>query len=447
MELPIGGRYLLVKPIQTRRDGMLYSARDLSLHRDVLLYLYSDSNERREASLQALGPASRFSNEQYMHILDAGMHEGSVYAVLNAPKGAPLAGELHRHTLTPAEILHAIFELAKGMQNGMEEKILGFPVTADNIWLAEDKRLVVMNFWAEGDPAGGGTQGLCSLLYQMAVRTEEVPKPFDGFRRRLSEALAGLPPEQSEAVMSLIWRVFLEKEPMSSFVLDLRAILERMKPAAYSPPFHAPAGTPGAEPPEPAARIRPEDSPRRQLPVPPALPLQGDRTAAAAEVPRITSGAVSEAGEDGETSRRGGKLRFTLLVTGSGLVAAVVFVAVMALLLNGFGRNEDRKETEQPQIPPAAAQGRQPPADTTGQPQNDKAKSADSAGSEPLKIPDLAGMTQKEAEQILLEKHLHYYFELKPNDKPAGTVFKQQPEANTPASEGDTVNFWVSKGR
>lgn len=61
-------------------------------------------------------------------------------------------------------------------------------------------------------------------------------------------------------------------------------------------------------------------------------------------------------------------------------------------------------------------------------------------------VPDLRGMSQPDAEQMLLKLGYRYSFEIKSGgDTPAGTVYQQQPAAGSKAEQGARVTFYVNQ--
>ncbi|TCP52818.1 PASTA domain-containing protein [Tumebacillus sp. BK434] len=60
-------------------------------------------------------------------------------------------------------------------------------------------------------------------------------------------------------------------------------------------------------------------------------------------------------------------------------------------------------------------------------------------------IPDLRGLSQQEAEQLMLKHGYHYSFYINKGDTPSGTVYSQSPAAGTKASKGADVTFYVSQ--
>jgi serine/threonine-protein kinase len=67
-------------------------------------------------------------------------------------------------------------------------------------------------------------------------------------------------------------------------------------------------------------------------------------------------------------------------------------------------------------------------------------------GGDPVKVPDLVGLTEREARDELEERNLDAEIEERFSRKPANEVIDQDPEAGTTIEENDTVTLIVSKG-
>lgn len=67
-------------------------------------------------------------------------------------------------------------------------------------------------------------------------------------------------------------------------------------------------------------------------------------------------------------------------------------------------------------------------------------------GGEPVKVPDVVGMSEQEATDALEEVGLEVEPQEQPSKKPEGDVFKQAPKAGEDATTGDTVTIFVSSG-
>lgn len=62
-------------------------------------------------------------------------------------------------------------------------------------------------------------------------------------------------------------------------------------------------------------------------------------------------------------------------------------------------------------------------------------------------VPSLIGLTEREAQDLLLQVGIHYYFVKERSDAPAGTVYKQEQTPGQIAKNDDKVVFYVSSGK
>jgi serine/threonine-protein kinase len=67
-------------------------------------------------------------------------------------------------------------------------------------------------------------------------------------------------------------------------------------------------------------------------------------------------------------------------------------------------------------------------------------------GGDPVKVPDVVGMQRDEAVTTLSDVDLNAAVVERPSKKPAGEVFKQDPEAGARATTGDDITIYVSSG-
>ncbi len=75
-------------------------------------------------------------------------------------------------------------------------------------------------------------------------------------------------------------------------------------------------------------------------------------------------------------------------------------------------------------------------------------KPSDQGANKPVaegEVPDLRGMSQQDAEQLILKLGYHYKFYISKGDTPSGTVYSQMPEAGAKAAQGADVTFYVSQ--
>lgn len=227
MSAYIGERYQLCKVILHLADGILYEAIDLSLKRDVFIYLVENKGlNKAEQCKKAFGQISHFSNNRFFHMLNAGTSGSDFFVVFTSYNGMPLAKYIQHHALSATKTLSLVYEVGKAVQDALESNITNFSVSVDNLWITEDHQVLVMNYWSTAATERCGTLGLCYLLYQLSTLHLNVPQYYEMYEARLAGALKELSPGQKEALLSLVQSVYLGESSSFSFMLTLREIMD-----------------------------------------------------------------------------------------------------------------------------------------------------------------------------------------------------------------------------
>jgi eukaryotic-like serine/threonine-protein kinase len=378
----IGGRYMRTPDLKPLSNGNLFSAKDQSLHRDVLLYRIGDS-QSPDAGIHMLGRALELNNERFLHILDIGTEGSELFAVLKYSPGQPMQPILKQHRMTTMDILTEIIRLGQAIQEGSDAGFGGFSVTAENLWLSQDGKLIIINGWSAAENGGSGALGLRRLLYQLCVGSESVPDDFETYENQLRLSMHGLREDQINAIVACTRRIIVERLSVSEFVL---AILKHIKKA------------------------------ERQ-----AIPF----------VPR-----ENKILERTKTKPITGK-RKTLVIIAAFI--AVFFIGAWISKITHPISEQDRvrypfietqnlDETQQPIA-------RETPTVKPTQ------------ASEIVSMPNLIGLSKEAAEKEAITARLHYTFYMENNDQEKGKVFKQEPQYGASISKGDDIIFWISKGR
>ena len=169
----IGNRYMLEQPIKELTNGLLLKGMDLIFKRSVLIYTFqvTDGLAHQEA-LRWMRKASQMSDEHFMHVLDAGSENGTLFAVLQGGTGRPLSERLLDLEITGRKALMYIHELAKGIREARRKRLPECSVDAENLWIEDNGRLRIINFWVEGRYGRRGVPGLALLLYQLSAKTD-----------------------------------------------------------------------------------------------------------------------------------------------------------------------------------------------------------------------------------------------------------------------------------
>lgn len=428
MELRIGDRYQLFHAIQSLDDGVLYAGKDLILQRDVMIYVFNKEAASNTEELHRLfGQASRYSHESFFHVLNAGAAEQYVYAVFASYTGQPLLESLH-HTLTGKEILMKIFELGTSIQHAMEEQVMGYSVTAENIWLTGNNQLKVMNYWSAAEEGRHGASGLAMLLIQLCSRSTRLPQSMEWLQDVLHLSMADLTVTQKEMTLALLQRVFGGDHSLLNFMIGLRDILE-MSGSNFTLNHFEP---------------KHEDQDKKPQPYEDMDEYETDW-------------------EDEPDKKSASRLPVI-----AGVLCALVFFAVTLFIVFSLpSKSEPGSASSDPAIstptpepsgdtpssesnPPSNVPTPTPPS--TQQPESNVTptpKPSDvpvEQGGAPLSVPNLIGLKQEEAERQLLAAGLHYdYFIVNTEEQKKGLVFKQEPEADVTVNKEDRVKFWVSR--
>jgi hypothetical protein len=435
MDQRYGGRYEVRASVQAMPGGHLYEAEDLSLKRRVLVYALHErrsNEEMRAALLRAAG----FTHDDFVHVLDVGMSLGSLYAVFKWVDGAPLVQELRRHRYAVDDMLAALHRLGQAMLEAAEDGMFGYSVLADNLWLGHGGRLLPVCYWeAATDDRAKGAVGLCNLLVQLCTKEMTLPEKPDAVEHRLRLALYELPPQRADAVVALVGRTFREKLALTAFLAELRRCLPQ-ETAAGRHPFEPSAAA--AAPVAAGAGYAVEED-------------------GGADVFEEDGGAddVFEEDDGSAAAGRGRIWRRLALVAGAAGLFVIVFVVGLTLVFR-LGSRADERGGPTPSLPPSASAEASTPASAKPSPapspaaDDSPAKPPAGSGagaSGPTTVPKLVGLSRADAEKAALSAGLHYTFYLESSSEPQGTVFKQEPNAGEAAARGDSVTFWVSKGK
>ncbi|MFC5450389.1 PASTA domain-containing protein [Paenibacillus aestuarii] len=434
IERRIGRRYVSKSRIISLPHGTLHYGEDLYLNRNVIFYLAElEAGQSGAAYLQNLGRIAAFHHDHFFHILDTSIEENTVLIVLQAKPGKPFRDVWTLQKWTFTELIDMMADLGVSMLDAMEEQITGFSVDLHHLWLGEDHRLAVINYWDSGNAQAQGAIGLCRLLIMLLTGSSDIPGPFESLHTHLERAtLKGASLEQKDAVVKLVKLVGEGKASLSSFVFGLRNLpveartgLSGAPTAAEQVPLAAP---PRPKPEQPAASpIRPAADKPKPMPAP---------------APKVVAKPVPEEPDEADTEEKEGSRLFSWKITGSiggGLLLAFIIV-VWSLWPSG---KPDKHAVVTPS-PSATAVAELPtPSPTPVQ----KESTAPNAGaSKEVLIPNLIGSKLEDAEQQALAAGLHYNYLLEANPGAKGTVIRQEPSAGTKGMTGDNVTFWVSKG-
>ncbi|KRF21730.1 PASTA domain-containing protein [Paenibacillus sp. Soil787] len=461
----IGNRYMLDQPLKRLTNGLLLKGMDLTCNRDVLLYTFQETDESaHQEALRWLRKASQMSDEHFMHILDAGSEDGTLFAVLQAVTGSPLSDRLSDLEITGHKALTYVHELAKGIRETRRQRLLECSVDAENLWIEDNGRLRIMNFWTEGKNGRRGVPGLALLLYQLGAKTDIPTSSISAYSFELNRSFADLSDVTRERAVALACKAYEGICTLADFQQELEILLgigsERKEPLLTSA--------------LPAYDMMASNGRKRKSAVPESHAFVEHKTGE-----RKGKGRTAEGRKPGEPqarinaafNRKIAELREMFLESFQlrkwHLFATAGFSVLVLLLWLSLPHSEhvngsklqtiptpdstkvsvNRTETSKPSasasaMPTRTAAPTAKPLDAEVQPADDGAVQA-KAGV----VPDLVAHTREDAEKMTIASGLRYQFFLESNVAVKGVVFKQDLTPGTAVKNGDRITFWVSKGK
>ena len=176
----------------------------------MFFYIHSKRHDElaHQEALRWLRKASQMSDEHFMHILDAGSEDGTLFAVLQALTGSPLSDRLRDLEITGHKALTYVYELAKGIRETRRKRLLECSVDAENLWIEDNGRLRIMNFWTEGKNGRRGVPGLALLLYQMCAKTDIPTSSISAYSFDLNRSFADLSDVTRERAVALACKAY-----------------------------------------------------------------------------------------------------------------------------------------------------------------------------------------------------------------------------------------------
>ncbi|MGG1552722.1 PASTA domain-containing protein [Paenibacillus ferrarius] len=421
-------RYVTREHIATLPHGTLQYGEDVYLNRTVLLYhITLPPGSRGVDYIQTLHHKAAFIHDGFHHILDTSVSEHAVKIVLQARNGSLLSSQIGNKRWTYQVVTAMISDLGVSLLDALEERITGFSVRADNLWLSESGKLSVLNYWNEEEMLDQGAIGLCRLMVSLLTRDATGSDAYEVLHTNLERAhIPSATNEQKAELVRLVKHICQSQASLSSLVFGLRNL-----PGAQQ-------GENAAMPSTAAA----DSAPRRMVPVMPAQAAAAqhedddeddEHRTIVLGLPRRT--AAPEAARSEAPSRAGWKV---------GAVSAAAFLVSAAAVWAAWpsaSEKSDKAITPQPKAT-AATVVITPSATPT--PKASEA-SVKQPGDKTI-VPNLVGQMQAGAEELALQAGLHYKYFLVDDTKPQGTVIRQDPQPGTDGFQGDNVIFWVSKG-
>jgi hypothetical protein len=387
MNETIETRYIPSTMIRSFSNGALQNGEDTYLNRKVLLYTINGQTSKQIGEyVHKLSKIAAFKHEGFHYILDTAFGEHSVLIVQESKPGRLLLEELQQKNWTFSEAVNLVASLGISMLDAMERQITGFSTGVENLWVAADGRLSIINYWDEGEPQKQGAVGLCGLLVQMLSGAAVSAGPYEALHTYLEKMqISSCSLEQKDALVKLFKFVGQGQGSLSALVFGLQRL-----PAAYN-------------------------SDEDQVP----LTMQKE------PVPT----------------------RLYMFV-GAG-VFTIVFLGLMIWFLSSSSfLNRNETLTTKDPVKPTVHATNTPESQSTVKPNTDPT-AVTNVPSNPqqneIPTPTLVGLTQAEAEKQALSSGLHYKYFIEPNGQAQGAVFKQEPQPGSNMSKGDNVTFWIGK--
>lgn len=422
-----GSRYMTEQTIKNLTNGSLAKGTDLTFKRDVLLYTFQETDElAHHEAMRWITKASRMSDGHFMRILDTGSDNGTLFVVLQAETGSPLSDRLNDLKITGHKALAYVYELAEGIRETRRNRLQECSVDADNLWMEDNGRLRILNFWKEGNHGRRGVPGLALLLYQMGAQTDIPTSSLSAYAFEMNRLFADLSEAFRERAVALACKAYEGACTLADFQAELEVLL----------------GIGG----ESKARNLTAAERKQEE------PLTRDRTVTAHKQAQL-----------GKRLRASIQLRrWQLFATaGFSVLVLLLWLSLRPSPAPGDGPNPQTASpaaaplvtvvTPKPtatasQAPAATAEPAASAPDTTQdaglqQPEDEAAQVK--AGT----VPDLVAHTREEAEQMAKAAGLRYQFFLETNAAAKGVVFKQDLSPGADVKKGERITFWVSKGQ
>ena len=498
----LGGRYLLKDKVGTGGMAVVYRAQDQRLDRTVAVKLmlpqYAGDATFAARFKQEAQAAAGLSSPYIVGVYDWGKDGDTYYIVMEYLRGTDLKSGIRSHgALDPRKVAQIGSQICSALSVAHKHEIIHRDIKPQNIMVLPDGNIKVMDFgiaraknshltqdnnvlgtahYVSPEQTRGQDLGPTSDIYSLGVVMYECATghvPFDG-DDAISVALKQVnelpvpPSQENPNVDGDLERIILkcmEKDPANRFQTadELRGVLNA---------YIAGHAVEVAEPTRVIAGAVPMGSGATETRV------MSDATQAMAR-PAGTAGVTAPRGginpaasqfqaEDEPRGMSKGKI--------AGIVIGVVAVIAAAVFITMSVLGGDKTMTVPSYLDQTEEVARQniendgykvgtvtpewsdktegTVIDQTPDP-GKEAKEGDtidlvvSKGPEPakkVKVPNLSGMTEEEAEKALNDLGLKGEKKEEANDAEKGTVFTQEPNASTEVEEGSTVTYYVSTG-
>lgn len=326
-----GGRYSVGKTLGQGGFGITYLGADTTLGRSVALKeLFPDGSTRqgfriipphslgakgfteaKEAFLNEARMVAQFMSPGVVRVFDVFEENNTAYMVMEFLQGKTLGKRIEEGNLSPAEIESIAIKVAEALQTVHAAGLLHRDIKPDNLYLAQDGRVVLIDFGSARGFAEGKTVSHTRLItpgyapleqYATAAKLGPYtdiyalgatlfhaltghPPPAAADRMvgiALPDLPANTPPNLANAVLRAM-EVRIEQRPA-----NLQAFLQLLQSPSPSPTATvapSPSATPTAAPPSTPTPNRPSPPiPTPPKPVPPAPKSSGLRVSSVEEL-------------------------------------------------------------------------------------------------------------------------------------------------------------------
>ncbi|WP_164984876.1 PASTA domain-containing protein [Ammoniphilus sp. CFH 90114] len=385
--IPIDERYQFGEELFSSPTGSLFLGTDVSLKRQVFLYLMDKKTTTTdEEYMRMMAGVSHFAHPHFFHILDMGSSEGA-FAVMEKREGVPLSQFMQQENfnLSYKKSIELVIQVGKAVQDALEERIRGYSITADNLWIYRNQ-VMVINYWTEGERHHRGVLGLVHLLYQLLTKSPTIPDCYEKLEDVIRGNLNQLTPVEKGAILRIIRRAYNGQDSISSIILELSSLLQG--------PLIA-------------------DNHIDRIPTEPQAPKK-DLQQRLLKRPKTS------------------------------ILVFLLIIVLVAVWGKSYWKTEEASILEPPVTVEEPAEKVTPPvAVADGEPEKASPPAGDGVT---LDVPNLIGLTKEDAEKLSLEHGLHYQFFLEVNERQQGEVFKQDIPAGSKVEKETQITFWVSKG-
>lgn len=128
--------------------------------------------------------------------------------------------------ITGHKALTYVHDLAKGIRETRSKRLLEYSVDVENIWIEDNGRLRIMNYWTEGRNGRRGVPGLALLLYQLAANTDIPTSSISAYSFEMNRMFADLSDVIRERAVDLACRAYEGICTLTDFQQELAVLLD-----------------------------------------------------------------------------------------------------------------------------------------------------------------------------------------------------------------------------